>query len=61
MKLTGVSGTVFNFMTTHADNTLDSSALGWKDAQAVEMLSNSLTKSAGTQPVGIIMKNFDAK
>jgi hypothetical protein len=61
MKLTGVSGTVLDFMTTHADNTLDSGSLGWQDAQAIELLSNSLLSSAGNQPVGINMVNFDSR
>lgn len=61
IKMTGVSGTVLDFMTTHADTTLDSGNLGWQDAQAMEFLSNSLLSSAGTQPVGINMVNYDSK
>jgi hypothetical protein len=53
IKMTGVSGTVLDFMTTHADNTLDSGNLGWQDAQVIELLSN--------QPGGINMVNYDSK
>ncbi|KAJ9098999.1 hypothetical protein QFC20_005817 [Naganishia adeliensis] len=62
IKMTGVKGTVMDFMTTHADNKLNWGNLGWKDAQVMELVGNSLLESdTGPSPVGINMVNFDAE
>jgi hypothetical protein len=59
--MTAVKGTVMDFMTTHADSKLNWGNPGWKDAQVMELVGNSLLKSdRGSSPVGINMVNFDA-
>jgi hypothetical protein len=61
IKMTAVKGTVMDFMTTHADAELESGSLGWKDAQVMELVGNSLLASdTGKSPRGINMANFDA-
>lgn len=61
MKVTKIPGTVSALMTTHADNKIPTGPTGWKDQQVMKVLSNSLFRSAGAQPVGINMVNYEAK